>query len=111
MFLEKNPEYVELSDRKIVDWATKSGVVKPKSFGTKSSGDKPEFNFGLVAMDDMSIRRVLNVVAPIVPRNYVVMEVKENLTAADRKNNVQRFSHPAYKKVARVVMGEPNDDF
>merc|ERR1712146_95184 len=62
-------------------------------------------------MDDMSARRVLSVVAPFLPRNYVVMEVKENLTKADRLANLKRFSHPLYKKVARVVMGEPNDDY
>merc|ERR1712196_435878 len=62
-------------------------------------------------MDDLSVRRALNVVAPMVPRNYVVMEVKENLLASDRKNNLKRFSNPAYKKVARVIMGEPKDDF
>lgn len=107
-FMEKNPNYVELSDRKIIDWASKSGLVKPKSTGTKHSADKPEFNYGLTAMDDLSIRRVLQAVAPFVPRNYVVMEVKENLTAADRIATLKRFNHPAYKKVAHVVMGEPS---
>merc|ERR1711979_71538 len=75
-FLEKNPKYVELSDRKIVEWAASSGVIKPKSFGQKTSNDKPEFNFGLPGMDDMSIQRIMYKIAPVVPRNYVVMEVK-----------------------------------
>jgi len=56
-FLEKNPKYVELSDRKIIDWAVKSGVVKPKNTGLRNSADKPVFNFGLTAMDDLSVRR------------------------------------------------------
>merc|ERR1712159_831347 len=62
-------------------------------------------------MDDFSVRRVLNAVAPLVPRNYVVMEVKENLTKADRETNLKRFSHPSYKKVANIVMGEPNAEY
>jgi len=110
-FLEKNPGYVELSDRKIIEWAAKSGLVKPKSTGHKNSGDKPEFNYGLTAMDDLSCQRVLKVVAPFVPRNYVVMEVKENLTEQDRVATLKRFSNPMYKKVASVVMGEPDAAF
>jgi hypothetical protein len=39
------------------------------------------------------------------------MEVKENLLEADRKVNLKKFALPSYKKVARVVMGEPNDDY
>lgn len=111
MFLEKHPNYVELSDRKIIDWASKSGLFKPKSTGWKHSNDKPEFNYGLTAMDDLSVTRVLKSVAPLVPRNYVVMEVKENLTKADRLANLKRFNNPAYKKVAKIVMGEPNDEY
>jgi len=37
--------------------------------------------------------------------------VKENLTKADRKANLRRFSNPAYKKTAYVVMGEPSDAY
>merc|ERR1712072_751957 len=32
----------------------------------------------------------------------------ENLTQTDREANLKRFSNPAYKKIATVVMGEPN---
>merc|ERR1711904_371131 len=39
------------------------------------------------------------------------MEVKENLTKADRLANLKRFNNPAYKKVAKIVMGEPNDEY
>merc|ERR1712080_345730 len=39
------------------------------------------------------------------------MEVKENLTADDRIAALKRFNHPAYKRVANVVMGEPDDDY
>jgi len=110
-FLQKNKRYVELSDRAIIDWAQKSGLFKPKATGLKNSNDRPEFNYGLTAMDDLSVRRVLQAVAPLVPRNYVVMEVKENLTTDDRKTALKRFNNPVYKKVARVVMGEPDQEF
>lgn len=110
-FLEKNPHYVELSDRKIVDWVAKSGFSKPKSTSWKNSTDKPEFNYGLVTMDDLSARKILQIVAPLVPRNYVVMEVKENLVQGDRISALKRFSNPAYKKIANVVMGEPSDAY
>merc|ERR1712083_1174038 len=49
--------------------------------------------------------------APFVPRHYVVMEVKQNLTAADRKDNLKRFNFPHFKKVATIIMGEPTAEF
>jgi len=111
-FLEKNPHYAELSDRMIIDWAGKSGLWKPKGAASaKNSNDRPEFNYGLTAMDDLSCRRVLQAVAPLVPRNYIIMEVKENLSADDRAAALKRFSKHSYKRVAHVVMGEPDDAF
>merc|ERR1712085_218298 len=110
-FLAKNPDYVELSDRKILEWAVASGLWKPKTTGWKTSNDKPEFNFGLQGMDDFSIQRVLRAVAPVVPRNYVVMEVESNLIAEERKEVVRRFSAKMFKTTAHVVMGEPNEEF
>merc|ERR1739838_550732 len=84
---------------------------RQKGGGWKNSNDKPLFNFGPPGMDDNSVRRVINNIASVVPRNYVIMEVKANLTAADRKENLQRFSAPHFKKIARVAMGEPKADF
>merc|ERR1711972_400604 len=77
----------------------------------KNSNDKPDFNFGIPAMDDMSAHRTMNSIAPVVPRNYVVMEVKQNLVQADRKENLKRFSAPHFKKIAHVVMGEPSAEY
>jgi len=62
-------------------------------------------------MDDLSVRRVINAVAPVVPRNYVIMEVKSNLVASERKEVLKRFSAPHFKKVAQVVMGEPTENY
>merc|ERR1712032_1044423 len=41
----------------------------------------------------------------------IVMEVKSNLLQDDRQKVLERFGAPHFKKVAHVVMGEPNADF
>merc|ERR1711979_87074 len=61
--------------------------------------------------DDRSACRVINALAPLVPRHYVVMEVKQNLVKADRAENMKRFRDPKFKKIATVVMGEPDAEF
>merc|ERR1712032_948120 len=108
MFLEKNPQYTELSDRAIQEWIVKSGMWKPQE---KRSNDKPEYNFGLGFVDDGSIRRAILTMAPLVPRHYIVMEVKQNLIASERTENLKRFNLPHFRKVAKVVMGEPKSDY
>ncbi|CAE8581634.1 unnamed protein product [Polarella glacialis] len=108
-FLQKNPSYVELSDRRIQDWAASSGLAKPRQ-AAGASNDKPSFGYQIPGMDDMSIQRVLKSVAATVPRNYVVMEVKSNLVAADRAEVLKRFSAPHFKTVAQVMMGEPKPE-
>eukprot|EP00931_Biecheleriopsis_adriatica_P077427 TRINITY_DN50_c0_g1_i3.p1 TRINITY_DN50_c0_g1~~TRINITY_DN50_c0_g1_i3.p1 ORF type:complete len:821 (-),score=308.17 TRINITY_DN50_c0_g1_i3:116-2341(-) len=107
-FLEKNPSYVELSDRKLQEWATSSGLPKPRQGGSK---DKPNFSYGMPSMDDRSLQRVVNTLAPLTPRNYIIMEVKSNLIASERANVLKRFSSDKFKKVARVIMGEPKDAY
>merc|ERR1712113_1352376 len=101
--------YVELSDRKILEWAVSSGLWKKG--GNKGSNDKPEFHFGIPEIDDHSVRRLINSIAAVVPRNYVVMEVKANLIESGRKEILQRFSAPHFRKVAHVVMGEPAAEY
>lgn len=108
-FLEQNPDYTELSDRKIVDWAMKSGVWPPKP-QPKHSNDKPDLSFGIQSLDDLAARNILQTVAPLVPRNYVVMEVRSNLLQADRKALMSRFSPAVYERTAKVVLGEPPED-
>jgi len=82
-FMQENPHFVELSDRKIVEWAQKSGLFKPKS-GTPGSNDEPSFNFGVPSMDDLSVRKVIQSIVRFVPRHYLVMEVRGNLMPAIR---------------------------
>jgi len=110
-FLEKNRSYVELSDRAILEWASKSGVQRPGGYNKRTSNDRPDPAFGLPLMDDASIRRVLMAVAPSLKRNYVIMQVKGNLTAEDRKAMLMRFGGPEFRRVAQVVMGEPPAEY
>merc|ERR1711870_46743 len=108
IFLEKNPQYVEISDRAIQQWICKSGMWKPQE---RQSNDKPEYKFGLGLVDDGSIRKAIMAMAPLVPRHYVVMEVKQNLVASDRVENVKCSTMPHFKKIAKVMMGEPKSDY
>jgi len=110
-FLEKNPDYTEISSRKILEWAGKSGLWRPKSQVARGSIDSPDFGFGLPLMDDMSARRVLASVAPVLQRNFLVTELQQNLVPADRKQMLERFNAPHFKKVAAVLMGEPSTDY
>jgi len=110
-FLEAHPEYQELSDRSILDWATKSGCVRSRGSQQKGSNDRPEWDFGLPQLDDQSCRRTIYSLAQVQKRNYIVMEVKGNLMKADRAEMLQRFSAPYFKKVAYIMVGTPPDDF
>ena len=107
-FVEKNPGYVELSDRKILEWAQKSGLWKPKGGG---SLDKPEGNFGVPALDDGSVRRVLSNISPALNRNYIIGELKGNLVAADRAATLGRFNPQDFSRKSVVVMGEPTAEY
>jgi len=115
MFLEEKPHYTELSDRAILSWAEKSGLIRPRGLGgavqelvaQRGSNDKPEMGFGIAMMDDGSVRRVLHAVAPLQKRNYVMMEVKSNLLKEERKDMVSKWSASGYKRTAAVMMGQP----
>merc|ERR1712176_120627 len=104
MFLEQHPDYTELSDRAIADWAEKSGIVRNKA---RTSNDKVEGGFGISMMDDGSVRRVLQVVAPIQERNYVVVELKSNLIKDGRRDLFAKWAQSGFKRSAVVMVGEP----
>merc|ERR1712060_269990 len=110
-FLKGNPSYAELRDRAILSWAEKSGLARPKGYASKESNDKPGMGFGIGMMDDGSIKRVLQTVAPIHKRNYVVMEVKSNLVKEERVEALKRWPAAGYKRTAQVMMGDPPADF
>ncbi|CAK0897601.1 unnamed protein product, partial [Prorocentrum cordatum] len=97
-FMETHEKHMELSDRRIVEWACKSGIGRPRTNQQKNSNDKPDAQFGIYGIDDMATRKVLLNVAPLVPRDYVVMEVKSNLIKSERKELLGRFRMPHFKK-------------
>merc|ERR1712176_1641652 len=72
---------------------------------------KPEFCFGISGLDDLSVRTVIANMTHVVPRNYVVMEVKSNLIEAERSEIVKKFPADKFKKTAIVVMGDPKPAF
>jgi len=109
-FMEKNPGYTELSDRKILEWAAKSGMLTQRG-SAAGSNDKPEARFGIPSMDDWSVSRVIAAIAPTTPRNYVLPELKANLVAADRENALLKFGSQDFKRKAVVMIGDPDQAF
>merc|ERR1719265_55862 len=96
----------------VVDWATKSGIHRARERSLAAgSNDKPTFFFGLHGIDDGSVQRSMYSLAALTPRNYVVMEVKNNLMAAERKRYAEMFRKPYFKRVARITVGEPPEEF
>jgi len=106
-FCEKNPGFVELSDRKIIEWALKSGIWRPKSQAS-GSNDKPEAKLGVPALDDWSVRKVIAAVAPVLPRNFIVPELKSNLISGSREKVLKHFMADNFDRKAVVTMGEPS---
>merc|ERR1712087_1039152 len=90
LFKEKNPDYVEFSDRAFMQWGVKSGISK--DYGGKKSNDKPGISFH---MD--SVRQTLLQVLSMRPRNLVYMEVKSNLIKEGREIAVAKFQSSGFK--------------
>jgi len=110
-FLSANKSHVELSDRAVLDWAAQSGIQRPKGYSWRTNNDKPDLGFGLSLLDDSSISEVVAAAVPAMERNFVVMAVKGNLVAEDRKAALERFAGSRFTKVAKVIMGESNAEY
>jgi len=108
-FLASNPQYTELSDRKLFDWAMRSGLWRPKN--NRSSNDRPDMNLGIPQLDDGSVKSLLAIAAASQRRPMIIMEVKGNLTKKDRIDMVKNFRVPHFRKVAWVMVGDPDDKF
>merc|ERR1712008_5752 len=67
--------------------------------------------FGIPLLDDSSVSNVLAAAAPAMERNFVVMGVKANLVAEDRKAALERFAGSRFTKVAKVIMGESSAEY
>ncbi|CAE8628748.1 unnamed protein product, partial [Polarella glacialis] len=100
-FLGKNPEYAEISDRKIIDWAMKSGLFRPRRDANRLSNDRPEMNFGIAHLDDGSVKEILATAAAMQERNVVVMEIQGNMIQKDRAAILRRFNTPHFRRVAK----------
>jgi len=109
LFLKKSPQYTELSSRALVAWARKSGFHTQG--GRQGCRDYPDMHFGIQALDDGSIKRVLKNVVAVCPRHFVVMELKGNLSKEQRERQLEQFPSYQFKKVACIVVGEPPADF
>merc|ERR1740138_1415393 len=72
-----------------------------------ASNDDPGMDFGISLLDDKSVQKTLAAVAPALKRDFVLMALKSNLLAAERKAALAKFPSTDFKKVAVVVMGEP----
>ncbi|CAK0813620.1 unnamed protein product, partial [Prorocentrum cordatum] len=86
----------ELSDRKVLEWASNSGLHRR---GNNASND------------DMSVQNTLAAVTPALRRDFMVLELRDNLLAAERKKLLARFPASDFKRVAVVVMGEPSKEY
>ncbi|CAE8633146.1 unnamed protein product [Polarella glacialis] len=110
-FVAKNPGYTELSDRKLIEWARKSGVWQQRNQGVPGTNDKPEPRFGLPGLDDWSVSKVMWAIAPTLQRNFIVPELKSNLVPSERQESLLRYQGQDYHRKAVVLMGEPTKDF
>merc|ERR1719409_1459317 len=111
MFLEKNPQYTEISERAFMVWAQKSGVHRNGGYHRMVSRDRPDTNFGIAALDDHSVSKMLKVIAPLQRRHYVVMDLKGVLIKDERSGMLDRWPADSFKKVAHVAIGAPPADF
>merc|ERR1719281_211121 len=97
-FLEKNPNFIELSDRKILQWCEASGLRRSNA-NWMSNLDKPNFNFGVPHIDDLSCRKIINLVAATQKRHILVGELKGNLLPEERIESLKKFPASTFKRI------------
>merc|ERR1719446_1995760 len=61
-------------------------------------------------MDDLSVQKSIATIAPTLKRDFVHMELKNNLIAAERKSALNSYPPSSFKRVAIVAMGEPSEE-
>jgi len=113
LFLQKNPQYVEISDRAILRWADRSEIKRPKGYGpeARTSNDKPGMGFGIPMMDDLSIKKALHTFLPMMKRHCVIMELKDNLVRDSRRDVLAKWFAASCRRVAVVAVGTPSSDY
>merc|ERR1712060_799767 len=55
--------------------------------------------------------KILKALVPALDRNFVVMEVKKNLLADERKKVLAAFPAHSFRRVCQVRMGDPDEEF
>merc|ERR1712238_547430 len=95
----------------MLDWAEKSGIWRKGGHKNVDCIDMPELNFDKQCFDDHSMSRMIKNIAPLQKRNYVIMEVRNNLMKDARKKVISKFPSSVFRKVAQVQMGEPSIEF
>merc|ERR1712066_563987 len=68
-------------------------------------------DFGIRDLDGSVVVQMVEAVTSFEKRNYISMQVKNNLVAEERKRMLGRFDPMDYKRIALVVMGEPPANF
>jgi len=111
LFLENHPGYTELSNRAMLDWCLKSGLVCQKAQTWKNSVDRPDAQFGISSLDDGSAKRLLDTLSTSQERNLVVMEAKSILLKEERQVVTARYGMGSFKRTALVMFGEPPPEF
>eukprot|EP00928_Gymnodinium_smaydae_P055668 TRINITY_DN39162_c0_g1_i1.p1 TRINITY_DN39162_c0_g1~~TRINITY_DN39162_c0_g1_i1.p1 ORF type:complete len:990 (-),score=307.99 TRINITY_DN39162_c0_g1_i1:357-3173(-) len=110
-YVAANPGYLELSDRKVLEWARRSDVHRRSGSSSSASTDSPGMDFGLQQLDEGNVQQSLTLLAPALRRNLVHMRLKENLTSEKRQANLKQFPAGFFKRVAVVAMGEPSSEY
>merc|ERR1719162_2748269 len=67
--------------------------------------------FGIDAVDDRNIMRILQVIAPLQKRHFVVMEVRGSLLHEHRLERLSKWANKDFRKIAVIVVGDPPDAF
>eukprot|EP00927_Polykrikos_kofoidii_P027805 TRINITY_DN2434_c0_g2_i1.p1 TRINITY_DN2434_c0_g2~~TRINITY_DN2434_c0_g2_i1.p1 ORF type:complete len:904 (-),score=172.59 TRINITY_DN2434_c0_g2_i1:162-2825(-) len=101
-YLDKNRHFSELSRRATQNWLARSATPRrPASAGAAAAA---------AAAEDKDVRSALSDIAQMLPRNFVVADVRRNLTAESRKMALQDFSQAEFRRTAVVLLGEPSEE-
>merc|ERR1712157_160905 len=81
------------------------------SANKEASMDKPDFKYGAAPLEDKTVCKLLQVIASVCPRDFVLIELQANLVKETREKLLSKFPSFMFKKVALVAMGSPSDAF
>lgn len=111
LFLQQHPEFTELSDRMVLEWCEKSGIPRNHGYAWRTSNDKPDMQMNVPELDSLCIQHVLRSIASAHRRNFLLVELKSNLLPAERKELLDSFRAPHFKRLAQVMVGDPTAQF